>query len=342
MNRIISCAIAWSVCHGLCACALAQATYNFPPGPLPTVPLTASTVAVQVSGGSTLNILPGADLSRDPTTNKFIDHIEAIGGSTINVSGGIVNPTSFVRDGSDFQLSGGSLNSGLIVQNDGVANITGGTIEVGFRVENGGRAFMSGGALGATNGVGPGGYLEMTGGRALFLGLRGKADFLSGRLHYLVSTDAEVLIEEAMFVEGLSVLAGVTTIHGGEFTKEFNLAGGAIQMDGGTIDAPILLNNGALNLTGTGFQLNGVPIAGLSPTATPLTARGVTLTGNLLDGSIFSMDLNTAQGLGDYVAAAAAIHLRQVPEPSAFALLAATAAIWTRRPCQRRQLISTW
>jgi hypothetical protein len=71
--------------------------------------------------------------------------------------------------------------------------------------------------------------------------------------------------------------------------------GTSFNLYGGTIGPRIrVAPSGALNLYGTEFFLNGVPIAGLVPNE-PFTIhdRDVTLSGLLADATPFSFDLNS-------------------------------------------------
>lgn len=94
---------------------------------------------------------------------------------------------------------------------------------------------------------------------------------------------------------------------------------GNAQIRGGTI-RELRSTEGALELFGIGFALDGVPIGGLLP-GTPYTIveRGMILSGRLADGTEFAYSIDQSPGgAGSYVSPQAILQVTAVPEPTGF------------------------
>ena len=73
--------------------------------------------------------------------------VNTFGGSTTNITGGVIRGGLSVSDQSKVNISGGSNTGGLFIYNDGAANVTGGDISGGLYAYNNAAITLSGGTL---------------------------------------------------------------------------------------------------------------------------------------------------------------------------------------------------
>jgi hypothetical protein len=194
--------------------------------------------------------------------NQFM----ALGGTTVNISGGAVEGNFLAGDfngGStdvEVSISGGTVGIGggsIQAYAGSVVNISGGS--VGRVAGNGGVVYLSGGTVDSLSSntieANPGSIVNISGG-----------SFAGG-----FGTKGIAIAED-----------GIANIAGGSFTA------GNWQFTAN--------DGGIVNLFGTDFRLDGVALAGLE-WGVPLTIaqRDVTLSGLLADGSPFSIDLNSVE-----------------------------------------------
>lgn len=197
--------------------------------------------------------------------NQFM----ALGGTTVNVSGGtmegivLVGSYSNQSQNAKMNISGGAVGAGL-----------GGQIQA----YAGSLVSISGGTVGNLNGYG--GSIDIT------AGMVGNTAFpTSGGSIQVNDDDSQVnLIGGSFFAAAAQgsvlVLDGVLNASGGSFLASKH-------------DVDVYAN-GAMNLFGTAFSLNGVAISGLVYGQTyVVTDRDVTLSGVLADGATFSIELNS-------------------------------------------------
>jgi hypothetical protein len=199
--------------------------------------------------------------------NQFM----ALGGTTVNISGGTIEgPTflagSFTGESTDVEvnMSGGTMRAQLQAYAGSVTNISGGVVN--SVSANDGVVYLSGGTIGQQS---SGNSLQTTGSGVFHIS--GGSFGATGQIS---------LLNE-----------GVANISGGSFTT----AAHSIQAR----------QDATINLFGTEFNLNGVEIAGLD-WGVPFTIsqRDVTLSGLLSDGSPFSIDLNSVDpspAQGDWI-----------------------------------------
>ncbi|MEO0530928.1 MAG: hypothetical protein AAF266_10200, partial [Planctomycetota bacterium] len=190
--------------------------------------------------------------------------------------------------GTFFTLWGGTtgeIYDGEIGDNAGVfgseVRVYGGQLGKNYTVEFGGRAEVHGGEFGGLFFVAESGSVLVTGGN---LGRQftsaGTVDITGGEF------GSNLLVRET----------GNVTISGGVFGDFLGVAGGGtVTLRGGTPGDFFQLNDGSqLDVVGSNFQIDGLPIDGLDDAGdqTIITDRGGVLTGTLLDGSPFDLSLS--------------------------------------------------
>jgi hypothetical protein len=132
------------------------------------------------------------------------------------------------------------------------------------------------------------------------------------------------------------------TMTGGSIGDSFTISGSAhLDLFGGSIGSHLELTSvgtPVMNVHGTQFEINGVPIPGLSNPGDSLvedTRGGAVLTGVLADGSPLSFQLNNFPVSGQDLFTIGSLQLTVVPEPTSVALAGFGAAIlvtaWRRR-----------
>lgn len=269
------------------------------------------------------------------------------------MAGEVIDNSTVIPDGAVINLNGGTIASGTVFSADDfpggfTLNINDGVVGLGVEINNA-IINIAGGevALGASNlseGVNNfNNTITVTGGDVGgFFQLRG-----SSTLELAGGT-----------IESFGTLANATaTVTGGAFTLVDN--NGELNIFGGDFNTFRTLGNSALNSTvnlfGTDFAIDGVPIEGLSlDSVFEIDVRDVVLSGTLSDGSAFSnfLDSTTPQGDLDFGPFATLADLQavpgfastgstvtvtlvqSVPEPSSLVLLSLASCVAV---CRRRQ-----
>jgi hypothetical protein len=190
-------------------------------------------------------------------------------GATLNISGGAVEGTLDGFEGSQIQISG-NVSDSVGVWGGSTLRMDGGSIG-SLHMDDHAVAEITGGTIGSNSFVINGSQLNISGGS---IGFGTKL------------VDARLDLQGGM-VNGDLTLLGKSVL---------NLSGGRLgystRLDG----------QGALNVLGSNFALDGVPLT-LAPGATRyISDRGSALTGLLADGSPFTLWLNaTNTALSDYI-----------------------------------------
>ena len=99
-----------------------------------------------------------------------------------------------------------------------------------------------------------------------------------------------------------SALSGSeVNINGGSVGEDFSVfSGGEVNISGGSVGERLILFPGVLNLFGSNFALDDVPLDSLAIDDTfTIVDRNVTLTGLLADGTEFSFNLNSGLNFTD-------------------------------------------
>jgi len=261
------------------------------------------------SGIAVVEVFDGAEAN---IFGEVVNGLTANSGSFVSIfdgaflegsfQNGVTTPSFLARSGSVVNVNGGSIGASSRSETGSVVNITGGGIDLIFQA--GGEVNISGGEL---SGLNPqsGSVVNITGGEIDTVG-----SFESG---------------------------STVNISGGILTSQRSLdpapifADSVVNVSGGVLESAFtLLTGGELNLLGTEFLLNDVPLESLSGTPTVISDRSQTLSGILLDGSSFAFDLSvTSDGPIDPVTFQAipffdpggTITVSIVPEPTSFILL---------------------
>ena len=202
--------------------------------------------------------------------------LTANAGSTVNVFGGVLGSDNFQLNGAFFASAGSTVNvfdgrflGEVFVENGSVVQVSGGTFEGDFTTSA---------------------DIEVSGGifeDSFFLG--SQQNFSLGQ----VPSEVENLF-------------GLTSITGGEFNtillfteRSVDISGGeyrslgtgrqgSVTISGGTLgDTHSILSE--LNLVGTDFFIDGEPLLIEAGESLVIDDRGVELTGQLADGSLFSL-----------------------------------------------------
>ena len=260
-----------------------------------TTSYTGSDYAVQANDGSAFTLGSGGSLS-----SSRYDGLDALGSSTITVTGGTVTGGS---------ASGGD---GMYATGSGPISISGGTFvgninANGIQVTGSSTVSITDGSFSGGNGVG---FQYSGSGSAVISG-----GTFSGRYGgFNSSGTGSVLITGGTFNgdSGISTSSADSTITvtGGQFNASFVGNGyGGFSESGGTINL--------FSLGDTPFLINGVP---MNNTAIPANTSG-TISGTLLDGEV----LNTTFSNYDFSRLGTInlnVGVAPAPEPSQFAAFA--------------------
>ena len=200
--------------------------------------------------------------------------------ASLVIDGGAVGDGLSVT-GSQVQLNGGSLGESFLVGPGSVAEINAGSVGAGLLADVGGTVNLNGGQLGGVT-ARDGGTVNIRGGE--FLAAPSEVQSLA------VSADRLTLIPPASVSDGVSV---------------------------GLIETLAAEAGGTLNLFGSGFLLDGVPLNLNQDESRTITERGGSwLAGRWADGSLFSLPLSESAGSGGgFVAADATLTLTAVAGP---------------------------
>ena len=265
------------------------------------------------------------------------------------MAGEVIDNSTVIPDGAVVNLNGGTIASGTVFSagdfpSGFTLNINDGVVGLGVEINNaiiniaGGEVAL--GANDLSEGVNNfNNTITVTGGEVGgFFQLRG-----SSTLELAGGT-----------IESFGTLANATaTVTGGEFTLVDN--NGELNIFGGDFNTFRTLGNSALNLFGTGFAIDGVPIEGLSlDSAFEIDVRDVVLSGTLSDGSAFSnlldseppegglnfgpfatfADLQAVPGFASTGSTVTVSLVQSVPEPNSLVLLSLASCVAV---CRRRR-----
>ena len=269
------------------------------------------------------------------------------------MAGEVIDNSTVIPDGAVVNLNGGTIASGTVFSagdfpSGFTLNINDGVVGLGVEINNaiiniaGGEVAL--GANDLSEGVNNfNNTITVTGGEVGgFFQLRG-----SSTLELAGGT-----------IESFGTLANATaTVTGGAFTLVDN--NGELNIFGGDFNTFRTLGNSALNSTvnlfGTGFAIDGVPIEGLSlDSAFEIDVRDVVLSGTLSDGSAFSnlldseppegglnfgpfatfADLQAVPGFASTGSTVTVTLVQSVPEPSSLVLLSLASCVAV---CRRRR-----
>lgn len=184
---------------------------------------------------------------------------------------------------------GQTIPNNVTIANGTTVNVNGGTIGLGVNLTSGTLNINSGEvAIGAasifsgfenTNNI-----VNVTGGEVGgFFQLRGGTE---------LSLTGGMLTSFGVFTGSTAILTGGSV---SRFPDVFNT--GTVSISGGEVFSIRAFDGATVNLFGSNFALNGIPINGLMPgEAFTIANRNVTLTTTLVDGSILETDLDTSFG----------------------------------------------
>lgn len=239
---------------------------------------------VDISGGRVSTIDAFADATIEIRGNAEWSGLEVFAGGTANISGGLGNGLNWYRasknstlnisggeirgdleaEGANVHVSGG-LNSGMMLIRYSDAEISGGTFTRGISV-------MSGSQLMATGGT------------------------LAGIVTSLGDSDLAGIAQAKAIVDGANV--SMLFAHGGSEIEirsgiigDSDVVGGKLVFRGGALGDSHEWIEGAVELHGYDFQVDGVPVSGLNSAGDTrlLNYSGGTITGTLSDGTPFNI-----------------------------------------------------
>lgn len=262
-------------------------------------------------GSSTqFNVFEGADVPRlfesgpddgsgaNIEVNVFGGNVQrrfdAYAGTTMNISGGAVGLEFDAFAGSTVNLTGGSIDLGFDANENSTVNVSGGTIGDGFQAFDGSVINITGGTIGREFEANPGSTINISGGT--------------------IDREFEAL-------QGSTI-----NMTGGRVEPFFRVRSGSTLNWSGGSNGYLRILGGNLNVFGTEFFIDGVPLEGdsayLGNDFTEYSLLSV-LTGTLEDGTPFRLNPR------DYNAGN--VTLIVVPSPSAFGLLAVCGTLSLRR-----------
>ncbi len=191
-------------------------------------------------------------------------NFEAGSNSKVDIYGGSFGKSVSARDGASVNIYGGDFEGGLLIEDAAVVDIHGGEFSSGFEARLGAKVNIESGVLGNDTYIHDA-NVHISGGE-----IGDHVEFFDG---------AEVRVSGGSIGKGLWVQASSQIIQsGGLFGRQFQA------FDGST-----------LIIEGFGFELDGVPIQGLSAVDDTLVVYergGALLTGILADGTPFEYQLN--------------------------------------------------
>ncbi|MEM1186697.1 MAG: hypothetical protein AAGI53_17045 [Planctomycetota bacterium] len=134
-------------------------------------------------------------------------------------------------------------------------------------------------------------------------------------------------------VDGLFMRDGELNVTGGVFTDNVTALGSTIEYSGGVFQAPFVATVGSiLNISGSNFAINGVPLTGLEVgEAFEITQRDMRLTATLADGTEFDERIRPGS-IGDFrVPTSSTLTVTLVPAPGVALALGGAGLIANRR-----------
>jgi hypothetical protein len=213
--------------------------------------------------------------------------LEVYGGATANINGGAytsANGGNFfeVHPGGVVNLSAGTLD-GIFSANNATVNISGGSVsyyQLASKIVNKSNLAISGGSVDELEVI-SGSTVTMTGGAATRIIASG--DNIPNRSRVNVSGGEIESLDAYEF--------SIATITGGSIDSLDNIDA-RTDISGGAIGDKVEWLSGTVDIRGYDFQVNGVPVPGLTQTNNiqPFTyTPGTMLTGILADGTPFNL-----------------------------------------------------
>ena len=221
--------------------------------------------------------------------------------------GNFVGVTPGTTSNAEVNIRGGFVDAFMSVNRGATVNFLAGTVGSAggsaSSVNDGGVLNMSGGTMRDGFNVAAGGLLNLSGGQ-----IDGPSSMQASTLNMTGGT-----LGPSFDIGGddFATVAAVANVSGGELGANLEV-----------------FSDGVLNLLGSGFSVNGVPVAITTQgVAQEVMDRGLgtTLTGTLADGTAFSLDLtpgfDSSNPANDGFYAGSTLTVTLVPEPASLALL---------------------
>ena len=234
----------------------------------------------------------------------------------IDISGGSIGPFFTATDGAEVNISGGTIAGEFTINHDSIVNLSGGFIGDDFTSDTGAQVNISGGTVGDLFHAFDDSEVNITAGEIgnnlmLFsseLNISGGTigDGFNSSLS-VVNVDGGEIGEADIFIGSEVNIRGgvvgdnwdvdefaVANISGGTIGDGFRIMpDGVVNISGGTLGNFIAEPDSQMNLFGTEFIVDGVPVVG--PVGVPITVsdRDVSLLGLLADGSLIAFDLSS-------------------------------------------------
>ena len=245
--------------------------------------------------GQTMRLLSGGELGRNfevagatlDIEGGILGNSAGAANSTVNISGGSVGNSFAALNGSVVNISGGDVGDRFEAAFGSEVNITGGNVGERFEMTSGSVVNISDGTIGDQFEVSQG-AVNISGGT---FGDQFEAN--GGEVNISGGTFGEQFSTNAGFFGG-DITAPEVNISGGTFGGQFLLGGGRVNLSGGDVGDGFFARSGILELIGSDFALDGVPLNGFTNDILRIVDRIGVLTGLLADGTAFSFDLPTA------------------------------------------------
>ncbi len=268
-------------------------------------------------GGQALRLLSGGQLGRNFAA------VEA----EIEVYGGYINSNLEIVS-SNLLVTGGEIGDHFSAQLGSHVVIDGGAVGNDFEAYLGSTILLESGSIGEDFRVNTGSVFSMLGGE---VGTR-----------FTVLDGGRAAIYDGVLLGDASVRAGGKfDLRGGEVQGDIHIgAGGRLHLVGGDVAGVTADPAADVNVVGQSFAIDGQPMDGLTLGETLLIVqRDVVLSGQLADGSAFSLDLSLpvferGRPVSPGVSAEAFVTVTLVPEP--YAVLGLLACVLVRRRERRR------
>ncbi|TWT90945.1 hypothetical protein Mal64_13440 [Pseudobythopirellula maris] len=274
-------------------------TMNLLPGGVLSSDFSAVDATIHMSGGETRRLETARSTLH--LSGGSIGSLYSVAGDTIAIEGTHIYNLS-THQGSRVTMTSGVIGYGSNAYDGSTLNIKGGTVEPYFDAESGSVVNISGGTFGDQFGANYGSQVNISGGQfgSVFAGSNSDLNLSGGEFDQVVALSSSELDISGGAIEVFDAnLGSVVNIAGGEFGADFDA-----------------LSTSRLNFYGIAFALDGLPIAGLSLGGTiEVTDRNKTLSGVLLDGSPFSIELNTSGAASDSVISNRAVLMLNLLEP---------------------------
>ena len=267
---------------------------------------------VNVVGGSIGGLITAEESSVVDIAGGTISALFIRGnGSQVHMTQGMIGGSARISDGSSFRMSAGSIGQSFTAS-DSRVDITGGSIG-NFTAFPDANVTIEGGQFGSDFSAWTSSHVDISGGTF-------GADFEAWEL-------STVNISGGEFGDGFTIGTGpppLLVAPGTSLPEPVTAPESAVNITGGIFGEDFdVVRNGKLNIYGSHFELDGVPIDLATGVPTIITERDMQLTGRFADGSLFEFDLFSINEVGqDYFDPRATLTLIQVPEPTSGLALA--------------------